>query len=372
MYVHICTYIYIYQGTQRHTGRQKYHKPHADTRADTVSDTMSFRTWYGITYSYVRHDAFMCAAWLICATWRIRATWLLISATRSIVADTRADTRSETMWFRAWYDMTHSYVRRDSFICATWFTCATWLIGATWLFISATRFIVADTRAHTLSETMSFRTWCDMTPSNVRRDSSIYATRFICATWLIRATWLFISATRFIVADTRTDTVSETLWIRTWRDMTHSYVRRDSFICATWFIWYCWHKDRHCFWNSVVSNLTWHDSFISFFQNCTIHAETRAITMSFRTLCDVTHSYMQHDSFTCATWLIRRCDMTHSYVQHDSFICATWLIHIFHMNRHDTFMRNWTTSRTVSDNGYTWIRYVTHRNESCCIWACHS
>ena len=35
--------------------------------------------------------------------------------------------------------------------------------------------------------------------------------------------------------------------------------------------------------------------------------------------CDMTHSYLRHDSFIRATWLIHTCDMTHSYVQHDSF-----------------------------------------------------
>ena len=36
--------------------------------------------------------------------------------------------------------------------------------------------------------------------------------------------------------------------------------------------------------------------------------------------CDMTHSYVWHDSFICVTWLIHMCDMTHSYVCHDSFI----------------------------------------------------
>jgi len=49
-------------------------------------------------------------------------------------------------------------------------------------------------------------------------------------------------------------------------DMTHSYVPRDSFICATWLI----------------------------------H------------MCDMTHTYMQHDSLICATWLILVCNMTYS------------------------------------------------------------
>jgi len=45
-------------------------------------------------------------------------------------------------------------------------------------------------------------------------------------------------------------------------------------------------------------------------------------------MCDMTHSYVWHDSFICLTWLIHVCDMTHSYVWHDSFICVIWLIHI--------------------------------------------
>jgi len=45
-------------------------------------------------------------------------------------------------------------------------------------------------------------------------------------------------------------------------------------------------------------------------------------------MCDMTHSYVWHDSFICVTWLIHMYDMAHSYVCHDSFICATWLIHM--------------------------------------------
>ena len=48
-------------------------------------------------------------------------------------------------------------------------------------------------------------------------------------------------------------------------------------------------------------------------------------------MCDMTHSYVWHDSFTCVTWLIHMCDMTHSCVWHDSFTCVTWLIHMCDM-----------------------------------------
>ena len=60
-------------------------------------------------------------------------------------------------------------------------------------------------------------------------------------------------------------------------------------------------------------------------------------------MCDMTHSYVWHDSFMCATWLIHTCDMTHSYVWHDSFTCVTWLIHMCDMTHsyvwHDSFVR---------------------------------
>ena len=51
-------------------------------------------------------------------------------------------------------------------------------------------------------------------------------------------------------------------------------------------------------------------------------------------MCDMTHSYVWHDSyvrrdsFTCVTWLIHTCDMTHSSVWHDSFMSVTWLVHV--------------------------------------------
>ena len=39
-------------------------------------------------------------------------------------------------------------------------------------------------------------------------------------------------------------------------------------------------------------------------------------------MCDMTHSYVWHDSFICVTWLIHMCDMTRSYVWYDSSICV--------------------------------------------------
>jgi len=42
-------------------------------------------------------------------------------------------------------------------------------------------------------------------------------------------------------------------------------------------------------------------------------------------VCDMTHWYVWHDSFTCGTWLFRMWDI------HDSSICGTWLIYLGNM-----------------------------------------
>jgi len=96
------------------------------------------------------------------------------------------------------------------------------------------------------------------------------------------------------------------------RDMMHSHVCHDAFICVTW------HIHIMCAWHDLCMCVTW-----------LIHMR------------DTTHSHAQHDSFICATWLIHMCDMTHSHAQPDSFPCATGLIYsqdltVSHV-QHDSF-----------------------------------
>jgi len=118
-----------------------------------------------------------------------------------------------------------------------------------------------------------------------------------------------------------------------WCVMTYSHLWHYSFTCVTWLIYMC----------DVTWLYMWHDSWICL---------TRLVY-----LCDMTHSRVWHDSFTCVTWLIlvcdmthlcarggqafkslgcnmlmchvsftssRVCDMTHSRVWHDSFTCTRW------------------------------------------------
>ena len=44
-------------------------------------------------------------------------------------------------------------------------------------------------------------------------------------------------------------------------------------------------------------------------------------------ICDILHSYVWDDSFTCVTWLIYMCDIT-------QFVCVTWPIHMCDMTHH--------------------------------------
>jgi len=46
-------------------------------------------------------------------------------------------------------------------------------------------------------------------------------------------------------------------------------------------------------------------------------------------VCDMTHSYVCHDSLMCVPCFIHMCDMTCSYVCHVSFIHVTWLFYIY-------------------------------------------
>ena len=88
-------------------------------------------------------------------------------------------------------------------------------------------------------------------------------------------------------------------------NMTHWYMRHDSFICATWLI---------CVRQTTCSYVL-HYSFI--------RVTWVSVWPSWWQMCDMTHSYMRHDSLVCATWLNHACDMFHWYAPSDSIICGT-------------------------------------------------
>jgi len=133
-------------------------------------------------------------------------------------------------------------------------------------------------------------------------------------------------------------------------------MRRDSFICVTWLI--------HMY--DMTHSCSWHDSFMCVTGR--IHCVTWLIYM-----CAMTHSYVTwlihiwYDPFTCdtthshVTWLIHTwhepviyvpplihtCDVTHSYVCHDSFMCDMTKSYVAWLTCHYLFIREMTQSYTL-------------------------
>jgi len=84
--------------------------------------------------------------------------------------------------------------------------------------------------------------------------------------------------------------------------------------------------------------------------------------------CDMTRSYVWHDSFIHATWLIRSRDTRIGAF----WLCATWLIHMRRVSCsfvwHDSFIvthvnESCHTCKCVMS--HMWMSHVTHVNVSC-------
>ena len=124
--------------------------------------------------------------------------------------------------------------------------------------------------------------------------------------------------------------------------LTHLCVSHDSFICGTWIIHMC---DKHLFmcvtWLIHMCDMTYsyHDDAGADEMGVSIRSRMRShsrrgidfLTAACWNVCDMTHSHVWHDAFTCVTWRFHMCDMTHSYVRHDWIIRVTWLLHMHDM-----------------------------------------
>jgi len=119
---------------------------------------------------------------------------------------------------------------------------------------------------------------------------------------------------------------------------------------------YVWHDSFT--WLIHMCDMTplcmWHDSFI-----CVIWLLH---------MCDMTPLCVWLDSFIRVTWLIHMCDMTlytydmtHSCVWHDSFTCVTWLIRMCDMTH--SYVCDCDTDRHFSEVTNIWMRHATHMNE---------
>jgi len=85
-------------------------------------------------------------------------------------------------------------------------------------------------------------------------------------------------------------------------------------------------------------------------------------------VCDMTYSYVCHDTFCCVTWLIRTCDVTHSYVWHDYLLepLAGFRLIV-------CFILIWTCTRAHMNGSY---HTCTNMNGSCHAYttneSCHT
>ena len=141
-----------------------------------------------INHAYVWHDQFKRLPWLI----------HMCDMTHSYVWHVSFIC---VTWLMHMCDMTHSYVWHDAFICVwhDWFICVTWLMHmcATWLNHTDTSFICVI--------------WLIHIYINKILDVEVAGINCICNTNHVRLTCLIDM-----------------------RDMIHSYVWRDPFMCVTW------------------------------------------------------------------------------------------------------------------------------------------
>ena len=195
------------------------------------------------------------------------------------------DVTYSCMWCDSWgmwrihtCDVTHAQVWRDTFICVTWLIrmCA------------VTHFpqaVLQEVEDVTLFACLKWRIYtCDVTHAYLWRDA------FMCVTWLIFC-WSCCKRLR--------------TWLIPQCDVTYSCIYRDSFAFATW---------RIRTWDVTHSYAFKYVTWLIFHRPCWNRSRMWPINM-----CDMTRSYVGHDSIIWVTWLICMCDMTRSYMWRDVF-----------------------------------------------------
>jgi len=263
--IHVCTYMYIYIHIPRHT--TPYRSPKIPQAACWHKGRHCFR-YYVVSY-LIWHNLF------ICATWRIHVCSVthMCNMTHTCDVATYKCDKINCCWHTGrhsfWNDVVSCLIWHDSFICATWLIYMCDMIHMRDMAHRCNMAVYKCDKIHCCWHKGPHSFWNDVVSYLMWHDS------FKCATWLIH--------------------ICDKIHMR---NMTHTcdmaVYKCDKIHC-------CWHKDRHCFWNSVDSYLTWHDSFI------------------------------------CATWLIHMCDMIHMILLTQGptlflKLCGfepdvTWLIH---------------------------------------------
>jgi len=137
----------------------------------------------------------------------------------------------------------------------------------------------------------------------------------------------------------------------TW--LIHMCDMTHSYVCHDSFICKTWHIHM------------WHGLFTCDMTHSYVIWHTHMWHDSF--IRDMTHSYVWHDSLCLPVatgrwliWHIHMCDMTHSYVWHDTFMCVPWLIHMCDMTH--SYVQ-WYIHMCDMTHSYVW-----HMISTSCDW----
>jgi len=197
----------------------------------------------------------------------------------------------------------------------------------------------------------------DMTHSYVWCDS------FLCVTWLVHmcdVTRSFVWRDSFICVT----------WLIRMPSQVHAYVCddwsylwRDSFICVTWLIDTChshvWQGSRSFMGECKHSSTRRHrplNLFISLKWPIYMCNVTRCICVAGLALI-CRRVFPWNDLFTRITWLVHMCDVTHSYVWRNSFIRVTWFIHMCDVSH-----------SCVWHDSHTWLVHMCDRARAAMGW----
>jgi len=104
--------------------------------------------------------------------------------------------------------------------------------------------------------------------------------------------------------------------------VTHSYVSHDLFLfrChayCRWYLLYVCHNSTWCVTWLIHMCETTHGN-THYNTRCNTHCNTNCMAVSrVEHMCDMTHTYVWHDSYICVRLLIHPCAMTHVHVWRD-------------------------------------------------------
>jgi len=126
-------------------------------------------------------------------------------------------------------------------------------------------------------------------------------------------------------------------------DMTHAYVRHDSFVCTTWLSCMCGMARLH-----VRSDLLVCAMWLILMRKCT------------RATWPISDAHVRHDSFIYTMWLICMRGMALLYAQNDLLFCPTWLSHMHSISnahvRRDSFI-SVTRLSCIRDMAHSYARH---------------